>query len=133
MPLLYRTLKRVTPNDPNLPRQAEYLSIVYLDDPGMPQPLHVSVVSETWSKNAKGEWVVDQRTYKSHVAGHLVQTDNWRIAQKPILDESGRDTGGAEVGDILPLDAPDPQSDEGLKAWGEKIKEWNAALFPEKR
>jgi hypothetical protein len=127
MPLLYRTLKKVTPDATGGGHQAEYLSIVYLDHPESPQPLHVVAISEKWSRTADGGWSVDKRVYKTHVAGHLVETDGTRIVQKPVLDENGAATGGMEVTDIGYIEMPEPQSPAGLKAWAEKLKEWTSA------
>lgn len=107
-------LSRVIPNDPTVPRKADYLTArgVYVNNRFV--TFSVNTVTEIWTIDADNNWNIDQIIRRISPEGAL------QSVYHSVLVEDQR--GFIISSKVIPSGAP--SSPEELQAWGEKLKDW---------
>ena len=112
-----RTFSNLQPADKTQPHLAEYFSTMgVFDSAHRYNALYVSAVSENWSKDGDGNWVIDQWIWQVDLRGNL------KSVYHGILVETANGT----VLDVRNAPAGAADSPEELQRWGAKLAEWLA-------
>lgn len=110
-----RYLAHIEPGDPAQPHQAEYFTVYGAYDINQVyQPTHVSIVSENWSQDGQGRWVIAQQLLEVSLDGELTGVSAGRI-----VEESG---GVVVSSETIPV-GPVTDTSE-LQKWSEKLAQW---------
>jgi hypothetical protein len=111
----YKVLSRFAPTDTTKPHQADYFSAVGgVDSQGKWGTAEVSMESEDWRKDEKGNWQIEQWMWTAYTDGTLVSVNHALLSETPdhdVLDDQMLPHG-------QPADAVE------LARWGAKVAEW---------
>lgn len=111
----WRVLERTTPADTSIDHQIDYYSAVGgLDHLGKFGVFEVQVHTEIWTKNAEGNWDIEQWQWVSSNQGELRDVDHWLVAETP---------SGTVLG-FQQLNFGAPNNEVELDRWNTKLTEW---------
>ena len=112
-----RYLQHIVPADLAQPHQAEYFTLNgFVTREGNYQVSEISVVSENWQKDAKGNWLIDQVIFVSAIDGILRNVFRAQLVE----------TVDGQVLDSRVIQGPGADDAKEIQGWTAKVNQWLA-------